>query len=100
VRPILTARLDKVRPVVLLTREQVVPFLSRVTVAPITSTVRGLSTEVSVGPANGLDQESVISVDNAATIDRTSLGPIIGYLTQHQERDLARAIFTAYDLDA
>jgi mRNA interferase MazF len=39
-------------------------------------------------------------VDNVATIDRASLGPIIGYLTQHQERDLARAILTAYDLDA
>ena len=91
-RPILTARLDKVRPVVLLTREQVVPFLSRVTVAPITSTVRGLSTEVSVGPANGLDQESVISVDNVATIDRTSLGPIIGYLNQQQERDLRQPL--------
>jgi mRNA interferase MazF len=98
VRPILTARLDKVRPVVLLTREQVVPHLSRVTVAPITSRIRGLSTEVAVGPANGLDQDSVISLDNVATIDRDTLGPIIGYLTLQQERDLAHAIVTAYDL--
>ena len=99
-RPILTARLDKVRPVVLLTREQVVPYLSRVTVAPITSRIRGLSTEVAVGPVNGLDQDSVVSLDNVATIDRDTLGPIIGYLTLSQERDLARALLTAYDLDA
>jgi mRNA interferase MazF len=98
VRPIYTARLDKVRPVLLLTREQVVPYLVRVTVAPITSRVRGLSTEVAVGPANGLDQESVISLDNVATVDRDSLGPVIGYLTPNQERDLARAIVAAYDL--
>ena len=98
-RPIHTARLDKVRPVVLLTRELVALRRTSVTVAPITSTVRGLSTEVSVGPANGLDRESVISLDNVATIDRSTLGPIVGYLTASQERELARAIVAAYDLD-
>lgn len=97
-RPIHTARLDKPRPVVLLTREQVVPFLARVTVAPITSTVRGLSTEVAVGAINGLADESVISLDNVATIDRASLGPVIGYLTATQEAELARGIVAAYDL--
>jgi len=91
--------LDKLRPVVLLTREEVVPYLARVSVAPITSRVRGLSTEVSVGSANGLDHESVISLDNIATIDRATLGPIVGYLTASQERELAAAIVAAYDLD-
>jgi mRNA interferase MazF len=57
-RPIHVAQLDKVRPVLVLTRELVRPHLSRVTVAPITTTVRGLSTEVYVGPANGLDGDS------------------------------------------
>ena len=52
-RPIHTARLDKARPVLVLTREIVRPHLSRVTIAPITSTVRGLSTEVPVGRAPG-----------------------------------------------
>jgi len=99
VRPIHTARLDKVRPVVLLTREEVVPYLARVSVAPITSTERGLSTEVPVGPANGLEQESVISLDNIATVERASLGPVVGYLSASQERELAQAIVAAYDLD-
>ncbi len=97
--PIHTARLDKPRPVVLLTREQVVPYLARVTVAPITSTVRGLSTEVPVGAANGLEDESVINLDNVATIDKATLGPVVGYLTPAQEACLARAIAAAYDLD-
>lgn len=83
----------------LLTREQVVPYLARVSVAPITTTVRGLSTEVAVGAINGLDQESVISLDNIATVDRSTLGPVVGYLTDAQERQLARAIVAAYDLD-
>jgi mRNA interferase MazF len=47
-----------VRPVLVLTRELVRPHLARVTVAPITTNVRGLSTEVPVGPANGLDTKA------------------------------------------
>ncbi len=98
-RAVHTARLDKPRPVVLLTREAVVPYLARVTVAPITSTVRGLSTEVAVGAHNGLADASVISLDNVATIDRAALGPVIGYLTPEQEAALARAIVVAFDLN-
>jgi len=60
-RPIHLARLDKTRPVVVLTRELVRPHLASVTVAPITTSVRGLSTEVAVGEPNGLAAPSVIS---------------------------------------
>ncbi len=98
-RPIHTARLDKVRPVLILTRELVRPHLSRVTVAPITSTVRGLSTEVPVGSANGLDQPSVVSCDNIVTVLKSALGRHIGYLLPAQEAALARAIHAALDLD-
>jgi len=56
-RPIYAAHLDKTRPVLILTREVVRPHLSRVTVAPITSTIRGLSTEVPVGAANGRSRQ-------------------------------------------
>jgi mRNA interferase MazF len=97
-RPIHLARVDKVRPVVLLTREAVRPYRSRVTVAPITSTVRGLSSEVPVGPANGIETASVINVDNIATIDRDSLGRLVGHLSDHQEHQLAAAISAAFDL--
>lgn len=60
-RPIHIARLDKARPVLVLTRALVRPHLARVTVAPITTTVRGLSAEVHVGPGNGLDAHGVSS---------------------------------------
>lgn len=97
-RPIHTAHLDKSRPVVVLTRELVRPQLSRVSVAPITSTIRGLSTEVPVGSANGLDHESVISCDNIVTVLKCALGRHIGYLLPGQEADLADAIRAAFDL--
>jgi len=98
-RPIQLARLDKVRPVLVLTRELVRPHLSRVTVAPITTTARGLSTEVPVGRANGLDQACVISCDNIVTVPKGLLGREVGYLLPAQEDALTAAISAAFDLD-
>ena len=98
-RPIHAARLDKTRPVLILTREVVRPHLSRVTVAPITSTIRGLSTEVPVGPANGLDHAGVVSCDNILTVPVTALGRQLGFLLAEQETALTEAIRAAFDLD-
>jgi mRNA interferase MazF len=98
-RPIHTARLDKARPVLVLTRELVRPHLARVTVAPITSTIRGLSTEVLVGVANGLDHPCVVSCDNIVTVPVTSLGHQVGFLLDEQETALTQAIHAAFDLD-
>jgi mRNA interferase MazF len=99
VREICLARLDKTRPVVVLTREPARSAMTKVTVAPITSTIKGLSSEVSVGPSNGLEAEAVISVDNVVTIPADLLGRTVGFLSATQEADLARAIVLAYDLD-
>lgn len=92
------AQLDKMRPVLILTRELVRPHLTRVTVAPITSTIRGLSTEVPVGRDNGLDHESVVSCDNLTTVPASTLRRKIGYFLPHQELQLGEAICTAFDL--
>jgi len=97
-RPIHLAQLDKERPVVILTRETVRPHLARVTVAPITTTIRGLSTEVPVGLQNGLDHDSVVSCDNIVTVPVSTLGQRVGSLLPAQEPELATAIRTAFDL--
>ena len=98
-RPIHLANLDKTRPVLVLTRELVRPFLARVTVAPITSKARGLSTEVPIGHVNGLDRNCVASCDNIVTIPAAALGRQIGYLLPSQEPLLTEAILTAFELD-
>ena len=98
-RPIHVARLDKARPVLVLTRELVRPHLNAVTVAPITTTIRGLSTEVAVDEANGLTDPSVVSCDNITTVPVDSLGEQIGVLLDRQEPALSRAIQAAFDLD-
>lgn len=97
-RPIHLAKLDKTRPVVVLTREPVRPYLSGVTIAPVTTTIRGLSTELRLGAANGLDDECVVSCDNVTTVPADALGRQIGQLLPSQEPALARALTLAFDL--
>lgn len=98
-RPIHVARLDKSRPVLVLTREVVRPHMNTVTVAPITTTIRGLSTEVNVGPANGLEERCVVACDHVTTIPATALRAQIGQLFDDQEVELSNAIHAAFDLD-
>jgi mRNA interferase MazF len=99
VRPIHIARLDKARPVLVLTRELVIPERTQITVAPVTSTARGLSVEIPVGQANGLGHDSVVNYDNIVTIPKTTLGERIGYLLPAQEAALTAAIRAAFDLE-
>jgi len=97
-RPIHLAELDKPRPVLLLTREGVRQSMLRITVAPITSRAKGLPTELPVGPRNGLDAESVVSLDNILTIRAADIGRHIGFLLPDQEAPLAAALGHAFDL--
>ena len=69
------------------------------TCAPITSTVKGLSSEVPVGAHNGLDHAGVVSLDNVVTIPTALLERAVGFLLPAQEAQLAKAIVLAYDLD-
>jgi mRNA interferase MazF len=98
-RPIHLARVDETRPVLVLTRELVRPYLGRVTVAPITSTIRGLSTELPVGPDNGLDRPRVVSCDDVVTVPTSALGRQIGRLLPEQEVALTAALHAAFDLE-
>ena len=98
-RAIHVAQLDKARPVLILTRELVRPHLGTVTVAPITTTIRGLSSEVAVDSANGLSESSVVSCDNITTIPADAVGEQIGVLLKSQEPTLSEAIVAAFDLD-
>ncbi len=98
-RPIHLAQLDKLRPAVVITREVARPHLGRVTVVPVTSRIRGLTTEILVGRANGLHHDSVANCDGIATIPVSDLGPQIGFLLDSQEDELVAAIHAAFDLD-
>lgn len=98
-REICLVRLDTTRPAVVLTRSAARSAMSKVTVAPITPTIKGLSSEVLVGPVNGLGHACAISLDNVITVPVGRLGRTVGFLTAEQETALARAVVIAYDLD-
>lgn len=98
-REICLVRMDKTRPALVLTREAARGVMTKVTVAPITSTIKGLSSEVPVGPDNGLDHDGVVSLDNVLTVPVAAIGRTIGYLKSTQEAQLARAVVLAYDLE-
>jgi mRNA interferase MazF len=98
-RPIHLARLDKARPVLVLTRDVVRPHMNTVTVAPITTTIRGLSTEVTLDTRNGLDGRCVVACDHITTVPVAALGDQVGRLLDRQEGELSAAIRAAFDLD-
>lgn len=97
-RTIASVRLDKTRPALILTRASKLHLLTWVTVAPITSTVRGITSEIPVGPRNGLDHDCVVSCDNITTVRGEAVGDTLGLLFDDQEPALARAISDAFDL--
>jgi mRNA interferase MazF len=71
---------DKRRPVLVITRSQAVAALRRVVVAPVSSTVRGIPTEIALGPREGLARECAASFDNLQTILRSALTDKAGAL--------------------
>ena len=98
-REICLVRLDKTRPALVLTREAARAAMTKVTVAPITTTIKGLSSEVLLGPDNGLDRDCVVALDNVITVPVNLLGRTVGFLSAEQEAQLARAVVLAYDLE-
>ena len=67
------AEVDKRRPVVILTRDPMGRILHSVIVGPVTSTIRGLSTEVELSAADGLRRRSVVNLDNLQLLPRARL---------------------------
>jgi mRNA interferase MazF len=97
-RTIASVRLDQRRPALILTRQSKLHLLTWLTVAPITSTIRGIASEVPVGQRNGLDHDGVVSCDNITTVRMSAVGDTIGLFFDDQERELARAISDAFEL--
>ncbi len=97
-RTIAAVQLDERRPALILTRPSRLHLLTWITVAPITSTIRGITSEVPVGPRNGLDHDSVVSCDNLITVRTNAVGDTLGLFFDDQEPALTRAISDAFDL--
>lgn len=92
------SRPDKKRPVLLLTRDSTLGFLNEVTVAPITSTIRGIPSEVVLGLQDGMPRECAVNLDHMQTVSKGKIGALITKLGHARMREVALAIRFALDL--
>lgn len=83
---------DKRRPVLVVTRSEAVSVLHRIIVVPVTRTVRGIPTEVMLGPAHGLADDCVASFDNLQPIRRSFLTERVGSLGPYERQEMCRAL--------
>jgi mRNA interferase MazF len=87
------------RPVLVLTRQEIIEHLQNVTVAPITTTVRGIPTEVAVGVEHGLRRPSVVNLDNLATVPCAGLRAYVGSVGPEVMARVREALLFALGFD-
>lgn len=90
---------DKRRPVMVVTRSEAVPVLSTIVVAPVTTTVRGIPTEISLGVDDGLRVPCAASFDNLRPLHRSLLVERVGRLSAGRRRELCRALAAVADCE-
>lgn len=91
---------DKRRPVLVLTRNSAIGFLNALTIAPITSTIRDIPTEVYLSPADGMPAECVVNLDNIQTVPKVQIGTLITTLAVERMADVKQAVSFALGFDA
>ena len=83
------------RPVVVLTRDEALPRLRNVVVALVTRTIRGLDTEVELGPADGMPVECAVSLDNLRTVPQALLTESVTRLDAERLNAICKALSRA-----
>jgi mRNA interferase MazF len=86
---------DKGQPVLVLTRQRVLPLLRTAMVAPITSTIRGLPSEVFVGVEEGLKHDSAVNLDHVQTVEQRLLHRYVGSVHEATMQEICRALALA-----
>jgi mRNA interferase MazF len=87
----------KPRPYLVLTRDEAIPVLRRILVAPITRTARGIPTEIPLGAPEGLPQECVATLDNVLTLSKSVLTRRMGALAPDRRDEPCEALRAATD---
>ena len=83
---------DKKRPVVILTRDSVLKYLGEVTIAPITSTVRDIPSEVFLSKDDGMFRDCAVNCDHLQTVSKGKIGALITALPPERMGAVGRAI--------
>jgi mRNA interferase MazF len=90
---------DKKRPVLILTRESAISVLNSVTIAPITSTIRSIPTELLLTEQDGVPHICAANFDNLQTVPKSNIGERITRLTSRRMKEAAAAVSFALALD-
>jgi len=83
---------DKRRPVLILTRNSAIPVLNALTVAPLTTTMRAIPTEVFLSGADGVATDCAVNLDHLQTVPKAQLGALIATLTLDRMAEVQAAI--------
>jgi mRNA interferase MazF len=83
---------DKKRPVIVLTRDSAIAYLSTVTVAPITSTIRGVPSEVVLSEEDGMKAPCAVNMHNAVTISQQRLGKRVARVSSSRMGEICAAL--------
>jgi len=86
---------DKKRPVVILTRSSALDFLGEVTVAPVTSTIRDIPSEVLLGREDGMPRECAVNLDHIQTVSRGRVGSLITTLKASRMQEIRSSLLFA-----
>jgi len=89
---------DKKRPVLILTRDSVLEYLGEVTIAPITSTVRSIASEVFLSKAEGMPRDCAVNCDHLQTVSKGKIGALITSLPQAKMANVGKAVRFALDV--
>jgi mRNA interferase MazF len=90
---------DKQRPVLILTRSSALRYLTRVTVAPVTTTVRNIPTEVVLDERDGMRTRCAVSLDNIVTVPRAAIGRRVSGLSPERLAEVCSAMGFALGCD-
>ena len=93
------ARPDKRRPVLILTRDSAIPYLSDITIAPITSTIRGIPSEVLLTQMDGMPRECAINLDHMQTVPKSKIGSAITAVSSDRLKEVRQALLFALNLE-
>jgi len=91
-------RPDKKRPVLILTRDSILEYLGEVTVAPVTTTVRNIPSEVALSKNDGMPRTCAVNCDHLQTVAKGRIGPLITALPNEKMKDVSRAVGFALNL--
>jgi mRNA interferase MazF len=82
-----------------LTRDSAIPYLTGLTIAPITTTIRSIPTEVFLSPADGMPVDCVVNLDNLQTVRKAGLGTYITHLSPALMREVRAGLEFALGFD-